>query len=137
MKPVDVVQAYLDRVYVDLDVDAVRELCTDPYTRHEAGEVHVLGHEQQIARVTAVIESGRAPDGRMVTFDTVLLTGDDESVSVLFDMTAPDDCPMAAQDLPFERADGVVRMCGAEIFKVTDGRISDVWNPPAMPGHWG
>ena len=73
----------------------------------------------------------------MVTFENVLVTGDDHSVSVLFDMTAPDDCPMAATDLPFERADGVIRLCGAEIFRVVDGRISDVWNPPAMPGHWG
>ena len=56
MQPVDIVQAYFDRVYGDRDVEAIRQLCADPYRRHEpAGEVHLLIHDDQIARVNGVI----------------------------------------------------------------------------------
>jgi len=31
----------------------------------------------------------------------------------------------------------VVTICGIEIFTVRDGRITEVWNPPAGDGPWG
>jgi len=30
-----------------------------------------------------------------------------------------------------------VTMCGVEVFRVADGKITEVWNPPAGPGLWG
>ena len=41
-------------------------------------------------------------------------------------------------DAVLTRADGTeVKMCGAEIFRVKDGTIVEVWNPAPTMGVWG
>ena len=94
MQPVDIVQAYFDRVYGDRDVEAIRQLCADPYRRHEpAGEVHLLTHDDQIARVNGVIAGSAGADGATFEFITVAMDGGADLVTVVFDMTLPADSP--------------------------------------------
>ena len=40
-------------------------------------------------------------------------------------------------DLDLCQGHAVCQMEAPEIFRVRDGRITDVWNPPPMAGHWG
>lgn len=131
------VQAYVDRVYNEGDVDALTAFCADPYTRHEAGSMVVMTHAQQLERVTRARDSGGAADGRSLSFSTVLVTSNGTDVCWLWDMTAPADCSIARSDMPFEVVDDEIHMCGAEIFRVVDRLITEVWNPPPMPGRWG
>lgn len=51
-------------------------------------------------------------------------------------MTAPADCQLAQADMPMTVVGDEVHMCGSEIFRVVAGRITEVWNPPSMAGHW-
>ncbi|MEM7285949.1 MAG: nuclear transport factor 2 family protein [Actinomycetota bacterium] len=138
MEPIDVVQSYFDRVYGDLDVEAIRELCADPYRRHEAGgEVHLLDHDHQLDRVRGVIAATTMPDGRTFSFTPVLMNGDGEHVSVTFDMTAPADSPFVAAAPDGAVVGEEIQLCGIEVFRIADGVITDVWNSSLMPGHWG
>ena len=138
MQPVDIVQAYFDRVYGDRDVEAIRQLCADPYRRHEpAGEVHLLTHDDQIARVNGVIAGSAGADGATFEFITVAIDGGADLVTVVFDMTLPADSPLASAVDGLQVADGVAVGCGIEIFRVADGVITDVWNSSVMPGRWG
>ncbi len=60
----------------------------------------------------------------------------EHDVCLVWNMTAPADCQLARAGLPMAIMGDEVHMCGAEIFRVVDGRITDVWNPPPMAGHW-
>ena len=138
MTPVDTVQSYFDRVYGDLEVEAIRELCSDPYCRHEAGgEVHLLDHEQQLERIRGVIAATTVSDGRTFSFTPIVMSGDGDHVSVTFDMTAPADSPFVAAAPEGAIVGDELHLCGIEVFRVTDGVITDVWNSSLMPGHWG
>lgn len=138
MEPVDVAQAYFDRVYGDRDVEAIRELCADPYRRHEpSGEVHQLSHDQQIARVNAVIAGSAGADGATFSFITVAMDGGVDLASVVFELTLPADSPLASALDGLGVSDGQAVGCGIEVFRVTDGVITDVWNSSVMPGRWG
>ena len=136
MNAQETVLAYFDRVYNQGDVDAIAEFCADPCIRHASGSATEMSIAQQIERSTHTVAEGIGPDGTRMSFATALITGDDTNVCMLWNMTAPQDCPFAERDLPFETVDDKIHMCGAEIFRLVDGLITEVWNPPAMAGHW-
>ena len=121
----EVVTRYTREVWSAGKVDMVRELCADPVTRHEAGSVRQLSHDEQVARVAAVL--ARATP----SFDNIIQASDGTFVTAVYQLalTLP---PEEGSDAPRHK-DG----CGIEVFKVVDGRIAEVWNHPMMDGAWG
>lgn len=132
-----IVAEYVERVWNRGDPSAVTELCADPYVRHDAGQSRVMSHADQLERVTGERAAGTAADGRSLRFETLLLASDGRDVTWVWNMTAPTGTPLAAADIPAEVAGDELRICGIEVFRVTGGRIAEVWNSPPMPGHWG
>ena len=133
----EVVASYVERVWNRGDSSAVVELCADPYTRHDAGRVRVMSHADQLERVTSERASGTAADGRSLHFETLLLAGDGQDVTWVWNMTGPTGTELAASGVAAEVVGDELRICGIEVFRVVEGRITEVWNSPPMPGHWG
>ena len=138
MNAKDTVVTYTERVWNEGDIDALDDLCADPMLRHEAGGCVSLTLEEQRERVRSSREVMASPDGRNVRFDSVLLTGDGDDVCAVYDMTVPSDSDFARSGaLPSETVGDEIHVCSVEVFRVVDGKITEVWNSPAMPGHWG
>jgi hypothetical protein len=117
----DVVRRYAHELYTLRNTDIISELVSDPTIRHEpGGETNVLTHADSVARAHHLQEQFSA-----MRFDHVVFFASDEDVCWVFDAV-------------LTRADGTeVTMCGAEIFRVRDGKIVEVWNPAPTMGHWG
>lgn len=136
-RAIEVVAGYIERVWNSGEPSAVRELCTDPYVRHDPGGATTMTHDDQIDRITQGRAIATAPDGTSLHFDAVSLTSDDEYVTWIWNMTAPLDTDLATMDFPMVKTSTTIEMCGVEIFRVVDGRITEVWNPPVAAGNWG
>ncbi|HJP40332.1 MAG TPA: nuclear transport factor 2 family protein [Dehalococcoidia bacterium] len=133
----EVAEEYIERVWNIGDPEAVLELCANPYTRHDAGKVTVMTHEEQMDRVTRERAAATLPDGRSFHFTNTMVSSDGSNVTICWDMTAPAGTDFARSRVPVEERDSELRACGIEIFRVTEGRITDVWNSSSMPGYWG
>jgi predicted SnoaL-like aldol condensation-catalyzing enzyme len=85
----------------------------DTVIRHEVGEATTLTHEQAVARIVDHWEMFNA-----IRFDMhLVVAGDDgEHVAIVYQS-------------PMELKDGTKTDVGSmEIFRVVDGRITEVWN---------
>ncbi len=133
----EVVASYVERVWNRGDSSAVVEFCADPYTRHDAGKATVMSHADQLHRVTSERAMGTAADGRSLQFETLLLAGDGQDVTWVWNMTGPTGTELAASGVAAEVVGNELRICAIEVFRVVEGRITEVWNSPPMPGHWG
>lgn len=112
----EIVDIYLKKIWNEGQADLVRTYCADPITRHDLNSVTRLTHDEQIARISSQYQE-------LVPFFTdVVLAGDDTHITSVWNVTGKD------PDW---------RLCGIEVFKVVDGRITDVWNSTYMKGHWG
>ncbi|GAA1864069.1 hypothetical protein GCM10009836_50470 [Pseudonocardia ailaonensis] len=116
MSPVGVVRRYLDEIYHAGDVDLVREICADPVVRHDPGRTTELSHADQIARIAADLPQWRPH------FTAEVLAGDAEYAVLVWNASGR----TAARTLS-----------GIEVFRVRDGRITDVWNTPYSTDTWG
>ena len=85
----EIVASYIERIWNRGDSSAVLEFCADPYTRHDAGGVRVMSHTDQLHRVTSERAMGTAADGRSLQFETLLLAGDGQDVTWVWNMTGP------------------------------------------------
>ena len=135
--PRDIVASYVERVWNLGDSSAVVEYCADPYVRHDAVRSRVMSHAEQLERVTGERAAGTAADGRSLRFETLLLAGDGRDVTWVWNMTGPAGTALAESGVEAEVAGDELRICGIEVFRVVDGRITEVWNSPPMAGHWG
>jgi len=119
--PEAVVRRYADELYHRRNTGIIAELVADPTIRHEPnGETHVYTLSDSLARAAKLQAEFTA-----MRFDEVAFIGNDSDVCWVYDAV-------------LTRADGAeVTMCGAEIFRVKDGRIVEVWNPKPSPGLWG
>ena len=133
----EVVASYVERVWNRGDSSAVLEYCADPYTRHDAGSTRVMSHTEQLKRVTSERAAGTAADGRSLHFQTLLLAGDGRDVTWVWNMTGPTGTELAESGVAAEVVGDELRICGIEVFRVVEGRITEVWNSPPMAGHWG
>lgn len=89
--------------------------------RHEAGgQSKVLTTADCRARIGALFATYSALD-----FEVVQLIVDGEFASWTYNgrLTANDGTTQVTS--------------GVEVFRVVDGKIAEVWNPPAAPGAWG
>ncbi len=115
--PVELARAYIHRVYENHEYELVREIFSDPMIRHDPNGVVVLTHDEQIAR----LEKYQTQMG--ARFENITIHGDDEYVTVVYNMHT-------TRGRPYE-------MCSIETWRVQDGRITECWNSPYVPGKWG
>lgn len=117
----EVVEAYNLVVWNQRDFALADELLGKTVTRHDVGEVTVLTHDEAVARVVdhwAMFET--------IRFDLqVVVAGDDgEHVAIVYQS-------------PMRLKDGTETTVGSmEIFRVVDGRITEVWNCGYKQGNW-
>ncbi len=110
------VATYIDEVWNKGRTDLVPELCAQTVVRHDANSVTQLTHAEQIARIAHNFNELRP------VFEIVILAGDERDVTLVWNATG---------------RDPGWNLCGVEIFRVIDGRISEVWNSPYVDGAWG
>ncbi|APE18339.1 nuclear transport factor 2 family protein [Mycobacterium crocinum] len=117
----EVVEAYNLVVWNTRDVGLAEELLGDSVIRHEVGEAVVLTHEEAVKRVVDHLEMFDE-----IRFDlNLVVAGDDgEHVAIVYQS-------------PMTLKDGTrVDIGSMEIFRVIDGRITEVWNCGYKQGVW-
>jgi predicted SnoaL-like aldol condensation-catalyzing enzyme len=117
----EVVELYNLVVWNKRDFALAEELLGDTVTRHEVGEAQVLTHDEAVRRVVDTWEM----------FDDIRF---DLNLTV-----AGDDCEHVAlvYQSPMTLKDGTEICIGSmEIFRVVDGRITEVWNCGYKQGVW-
>ena len=117
----EVVEAYNLVVWNTRDVALAEELLGDSVIRHEVGEAVVLTHEEAVKRVVDHLEMFDE-----IRFDlNLVVAGDDgEHVAIVYQS-------------PMTLKDGTrVDVGSMEIFRVVDGRITEVWNCGYKQGVW-
>jgi predicted SnoaL-like aldol condensation-catalyzing enzyme len=117
----EVVELYNLVVWNECNLDLAGELLADTVIRHDVGEVHTLTHEQAVQRVAdmwQLVESLR--------FDlNIVIEGDDgEHVAIVYDSV------IAAKD------GTETNVASIEVFRVVDGKITEVWNCGYKQGVW-
>lgn len=112
----EVVTAYIKEVWNEGKVNLIGELCADPVVRHDANTVTELSHAEQVERITHNFEELHP------FFEDVILAGDDQHITLLWNVTG---------------RDPNWKWCGIEVFRVTNGKIAEVWNAPYLDGSWG
>jgi predicted SnoaL-like aldol condensation-catalyzing enzyme len=117
----EVVELYNLVVWNERDFALAEELMGDTVIRHEVGEATTLTHSQAVQRIV----------DHWAMFDTIrfelnlVVAGDDgEHVAIVYQS-------------PMELKDGTKTEVGSmEIFRVIDGRITEVWNCGYKQGIW-
>jgi predicted SnoaL-like aldol condensation-catalyzing enzyme len=119
--PREVVELYNLVVWNEHDFGLAEELMGDTVIRHEVGEALTLTHRQAVQRI---VEHWEMFD--KVRFDlNVVVAGDDgEHVAIVYGSS-------------MKLKDGAeVDIGSMEIFRVVDGRITEVWNCGHKQGVW-
>jgi predicted SnoaL-like aldol condensation-catalyzing enzyme len=117
----EVVEQYNLVVWNERDFALAEELLGDSVIRHDVGEVTTLTHDEAVARV---VDHWRMFE--TIRFDLhLVVAGDDgEHVAVVYQS-------------PMKLKDGTETTVGSmEIFRVVDGRITEVWNCGYKQGVW-
>jgi SnoaL-like domain len=117
----EVVELYNLVVWNKRDFDLAEELMGDTVVRRDVGEAHTLTREQAVRRIVDTWEMFE-----QLRFDLyVVVAGDDgEHVAIVYQS-------------PMELKDGTKTSIGSmEIFRVVDGRITEVWNCGYKQGVW-
>jgi hypothetical protein len=114
--PRELIEIYWDRVYNEMEVELIREVCADPIVRHDPLSVTPLSHEEQIERVL------RTKPMRPY-FTHQVLHADERYVTSVWNMVSRD-----GRD---------IELCGIEVFRAENGRFTDCWNSTYMKGRWG
>ncbi len=117
----EVVELYNLVVWNERNLDLAEELLGETVIRHDVGEVRTLTHAQAVQRVAdmlALFDSLR--------FDLkVVIEGDDgEHVAIVYDST------MTTTD------GATTNVASIEVFRVVEGRITEVWNCDYKLGVW-
>ena len=117
----EVVELYNLVVWNKRDFALAEELLGDSVTRHEVGEVQVLTHDEAVRRVVDTLEMF---DDIRFDLNLVVAGDDNEHVALVYQST-------------MTLKDGTEICIGsAEIFRVVDGRITEVWNCGYKQGVW-
>ncbi|CQD12584.1 SnoaL-like polyketide cyclase [Mycobacterium europaeum] len=117
----EVVELYNLVVWNEQNLTLAGELFADTVIRHEVGESHTLTREQAVNRVKDV----------WAMFDTlrfdlkIVAAGDDgQHVAIVYDSS-------------MTTKDGTEANVGSiEVFRVVDGKITEVWNCGYRQGVW-
>ena len=115
----EVVRKYLDVLYNERRLDLVAELISEPTWRHHAGECKQLTIDESLKRLEDTLEL--CP---VLHFETSMLAHQGEMVTVCWNGNST-------------QKDGKSYVyCGIEVFRVVDGKITEIWNSRETGGHW-
>ena len=119
--PSAIVDRYTEELYHRRNLDAVDELVAEPMIRHEPGGQRVV-----LTRADAKMRAASFHQQfQSMRFTTRVAVEDGNRVASAYEADLVD-------------LDGEVHtICGVEIFVIEQGRIVEVWNPPAGDGSWG
>ena len=97
------------------------ELMGDTVIRHDVGEGHTFTREQAVKRI---VDTWEMFDHLRFDLNVVVAGDDGEHVAIVYQS-------------PMELKDGTKTSIGSmEIFRVVDGRITEVWNCGYKQGVW-
>lgn len=116
-----VVELYNLVVWNERNIELAEELLGDTVIRHEVGTSRTLTHAEAVQRVVDMWEAAES-----LHFDlNVVIEGDDgEHVAIVYDST-------------IRTKDGTeTNIASIEVFRVVDGRITEVWNSGYQQGVW-
>ena len=117
----EVVEQYNLVVWNERDFALAEELLGDTVIRHDVGEVTVLTHAEAVRRV---VDHWAIFDTIRFELNLVIADGDGEHVAI-------------AYQSPMRTTDGTeLTISSMEIFRVVDGRITEVWNCGYKQGVW-
>ncbi len=117
----EVVELYNSVVWNERDFALADELMGETVIRHEVGEATTLTHEQAVQRV---VDTWAMFDKLRFDLKLVVAGDDGEHVAIVYQS-------------PMELKDGTKTDIGSmEIFRVVDGRITEVWNCGYKQGVW-
>lgn len=116
----EVVELYNLVVWNEHDLQLAEELFADNVIRHGVGEVHTLTHGQAVQRVA---DMWRVCDSMRFDLNIVIAGDDGEHVAIVYDST-------------IEANGAETNVASIEVFRVVDGRITEVWNCGYQQGVW-
>jgi predicted SnoaL-like aldol condensation-catalyzing enzyme len=117
----EVVELYNLVVWNECNIDLAEELLADNVIRHEVGEAHTLTQAQAVQRVADVWQLF---DSLRFDLDIVIEGDDGEHVGIVYDST-------------MTTGDGTqTNVASIEVFRVVDGKITEVWNCGYKQGVW-
>lgn len=116
-----VVELYNLVVWNERDIDLAEKLLSDTVIRHEVGGAHTLTRAEAVQRVADVWQ---AVDSLHFDLNVVIEGDDGEHVAIVYDST-------------ITAKDGTeTNIAGMEVFRVVDGKITEVWNCRYQQGVW-
>ena len=121
----EVVELYNLVVWNECDLDLAEELIGDTIIRHEVGVEHTLTHAEAVKRVA---DMWQLVDSLRFDLNVVIDGGDGEHVAIVYDsnITARDGSGTSTE----------TKIASIEVFRVVDGKITEVWNCGYKQGVW-
>jgi predicted SnoaL-like aldol condensation-catalyzing enzyme len=117
----EVVELYNLVVWNDRDFALAEELLGEMVIRHEVGEAQTLTHEEAVNRI---VDMWKVSAELRFELNLVVAGDDGEHVAIVYQS-------------PIRLKDGTETTVGSmEIFRVVDGRITEVWNCGYKQGVW-
>lgn len=116
----EVVELYNLVVWNERDLELAGELFADNVVRHEVGESHTLTRAQAVQRVA---DMWQVCESLHFDLNVVVAGDDDEHVTIVYDST-----------VVANRTE--TNIASIEVFRVVDGRITEVWNCGYKQGVW-
>ena len=116
-----VVELYNLVVWNERNIDLAEELLADTVIRHEVGAVRTLTHAEAVQRV---VDMWQMADSLYFDLNIVIEGDDGEHVAIVYDSA-------------ITTKDGTeTNIASIEVFRVVDGKISEVWNCGYQQGVW-
>ena len=117
----EVVELYNLVVWNKRDYALAEELLGDTVIRHEVGEAKTLTHDEAVNRI---VDMWKVSEELRFDLNLVVAGDDEEHVAIVYES-------------PIRLKDGTETTIGSmEIFRVVDGRITEVWNCGYKQGVW-
>jgi predicted SnoaL-like aldol condensation-catalyzing enzyme len=117
----EVVELYNLVVWNERNFELADELIGETVIRHEVGDATTLTHEQAVQRI---VDYWAMVDNLCFDLELVVAGDDGEHVAIVYQS-------------PMELKDGTtIDVASMEIFRVVDGRITEVWNCGYKQGVW-
>ena len=116
-----VVELYNLVVWNERNIDLAEQLLADTVIRHEVGEMRTLTHAEAVQRV---VDMWQLVDSLHFDLNVVIEGDDGEHVAIVYDST-------------ITTKDGTeTNIASIEVFRVVDGKITEVWNCGYQQGVW-
>jgi len=116
----EVVELYNLVVWNEQNLELAEELFGDSVIRHDVGESHTLNHEQAVGRIA---DMWQVCDSLCFALNIVVAGDDGEHVTIVYDSTV---CANGTQ----------TSIASIEVFRVVEGKITEVWNCGYKQGAW-